>query len=58
MRSENGYIEFNTVFGSPYDDKVLDLEVSFNGIYMLALINSPFLPHRDSDKQWKTQNSK
>ena len=32
--------------------------ITFNGPHLLALIGSPFLPHRDSDKQWKTQNSK
>jgi hypothetical protein len=47
-------IDFQQIFGSPKDDKVLDLGVSFNGIYIYAMINGPFLPHRDNDKQWKT----
>jgi hypothetical protein len=50
MRSENGVISFKQIFGSPKDDKVLDLSVSFNGVYMYAHINGPFLPHRDNDK--------
>lgn len=29
------------------------MAVSFNGIYIYAKINGPFLPHRDGDKQWK-----
>jgi len=33
---------------------VLDLAVSFNGVYLYAHINGPFKPHRDNDKQWKT----
>jgi hypothetical protein len=54
MRSENGVIAFKQIFGSPQDDKVLDMGISFNGIYLYAMINGPFLPHRDNDKQWKT----
>lgn len=54
MRSENGVISLSEIFGSTGDDKVLDLAVSFNGIYMYAHINGPFMPHRDNDKQWKT----
>lgn len=50
LRVENGYIAANTTFGSPYDDIVFDLEVSYNGIYLLALINGPFLPHRMVNK--------
>lgn len=53
MRSENGVISFKQIFGSPGDDKALDMAVSFNGIYIYAMINGPFLPHRDGDKQWK-----
>lgn len=30
------------------------MAVSFNGVYLYAMINGPFLPHRDGDKQWKT----
>ena len=30
------------------------MAVNFNGIYLYAMINGPFLPHRDNDKQWKT----
>lgn len=54
MRSENGMLELSEIFGSPKDDKLLDIGVSFNGIYLYAMINGPFLPHRDNDKQWKT----
>lgn len=50
MRSENGYIEYSEIFGSPSDDKALDLVITFNGPHLLALINGPFLPHRDLDK--------
>jgi hypothetical protein len=57
MRSENGVIEYKQIFGSPKEDKVLDMAVSFNGIYLYAMINGPFLPHRDGDKQWKTLGS-
>lgn len=48
MRSENGYIEKAIVFGSPSDDKAFDLVITFSGPHLLALINSPFLPHRDT----------
>jgi hypothetical protein len=54
MRSENGVISYKQIFGSPGDDKALDMAVSFNGIYIYAMINAPFMPHRDGDKQWKT----
>ena len=54
MRSENGVISLQQIFGSTGDDKILDLAISFNGIYMYAHINGPFNPHRDNDKQWKT----
>jgi hypothetical protein len=54
MRSENGVIENSIVFGSPKDDKVLDMAVNFNGVFLYAMINGPFMPHRDNDKQWKT----
>jgi hypothetical protein len=54
MRQENGVIEYKQIFGSPEDDKALDMAVSFNGIYIYAMINGPFMPHRDGDKQWKT----
>jgi hypothetical protein len=54
MRSENGVIESDIIFGSPKDDKVLDMAVNFNGVYLYAMINGPFMPHRDNDKQWKT----
>ena len=30
------------------------MAVSFNGVYIYAMINGPFMPHRDNDKQWKT----
>ena len=30
------------------------MAVNFNGVYLYAMINGPFLPHRDNDKQWKT----
>ena len=36
MRTENGYIEFNQTFGSPSDDRVLDMEVTYNGVVLLA----------------------
>eukprot|EP00347_Sterkiella_histriomuscorum_P007679 403347989 len=58
LRSENGFIEKKDIYGSPSDDKALDLVVTYQGLHLLALINNPFLPHRDADKQWKTQNSK
>ena len=54
MRSENGVIENSIVFGSPKDDKVLDMAVNFKGVFLYAMINGPFMPHRDNDKQWKT----
>jgi hypothetical protein len=54
MRSENGVIENAQIFGSPFEDKVLDIAASFNGVYLYAMINGPFLPHRDNDKQWQT----
>jgi hypothetical protein len=50
MRSENGVIESSIIFGSPKDDKVLDMAVNFNGVYLYAMINGPFMPHRDNDK--------
>ncbi len=57
MRSENGVIQYKEIFGSAKDDKVLDMAVSFNGVYLFAMINGPFNPHRDNDKQWKTIGS-
>jgi hypothetical protein len=48
MRSENGFLITNKTLGSPSDDYALDIEITYNGIVILALINSPFLPHRDS----------
>ena len=50
LRSETGVISHEEIFGSTGDDKILDLAVSFNGIYMYAHINGPFNPHRDNDK--------
>jgi hypothetical protein len=58
LRSENGYVEFSEIFGSPSMDTALDLVVTFNGPILLALVGNPFLPHRDGDKQWRTQNTK
>ncbi len=54
LRSENGVIEFQQIFGSPKDDKALDMGISFNGVYIYGMINGPFMPHRDGDKWWKT----
>jgi hypothetical protein len=53
VRSENGVIENSMVFGSPKDDKVLDIAVNFNGVFLYAMINGPFMPHIDNEKQWK-----
>lgn len=50
LRTENGVVEVNKVLGSPGDDKALSMGVSFNGVYIYALINGPFNPHRDNTK--------
>ena len=42
MRSENGVVIFKQIFGSPGDDKVLDMSVTFNGVYLYAMIYGPF----------------
>ena len=54
LRSENGVTEANKVLGSPGVDQALNIGVSFNGVYIYALINGPFNPHRDNTKQWET----
>lgn len=33
------------------------MAVSFNGIYIYAMINGPFQPHRENNKWWKTIGS-
>lgn len=35
-------------------DTAIDVGVSFNGVYIYAMINGPFLPHRKNDMQWET----
>jgi hypothetical protein len=39
IRALNGVIELKKIFGSPKDDKILDLRITFNGIYVLAYMN-------------------
>jgi len=50
LRSENGYVEYHDIYGSPVNDQAYDLVITFNGPLLLAMIGNPFLPHRDSDK--------
>jgi hypothetical protein len=40
IRSLNGVIEVQKIFGSPSDDKILDLRITFNGLYVLAYMNN------------------
>lgn len=52
MRTSNGFIEKHKKFGSPQDDKILDLVVNFNGLFILAQINNDLFPHKSNDKIW------
>ncbi|CDW88139.1 neurohypophysial n-terminal domain containing protein [Stylonychia lemnae] len=57
LRASNGYIESQIIYGSPKDDRIFDLKITFTGLYILALIDDQFMPHKDNDKMWGTQNS-
>lgn len=39
IRALNGVIEVQKIFGSPLDDKILDLRITYNGLYVLAFMN-------------------
>lgn len=52
IRSLNGVIEVHKIFGSPMDDKILDLRITFNGLYVLAYMNDQMLPHKYNDRVW------
>jgi hypothetical protein len=54
IRSLNGVIEVQKIFGSPLDDKILDLRITFNGLYVLAYMNDQLLPHKYNDRIWAT----
>jgi hypothetical protein len=54
MRCKNGYTEKSKIFGSPSDEFVYDVKITYNGIYILALINNGLLPHKYNDKIWQT----
>lgn len=58
IRTLNGVIELQKIFGSPGDDKILDLRITFNGLYVLAYMNDQLLPHKFNDRIWQTQNGK
>lgn len=57
LRASNGDIESQLVYGSSKDDRIFDLKITFTGLYILAMIDNEFLPHKDNDKMWGTQNS-
>lgn len=54
LRALNGVIETSTIFGSPGNDLVQDFRITFLGLYVLAVIDDQFLPHRFNDKIWST----
>jgi len=54
MRASNGVVETSKIFGSARDDRIFDLKITFNGLYILALINNNFMPHKFNDRIWTT----
>ena len=57
LRASNGEIESKQVFGSPTEDKALDIQVTAQGIFILAKIGDTFLPNPTSGNHWKTLGS-
>ena len=56
IRAENGFIDSKQVLGSPTADVALDMQITSQGIYILARIGTSFLPHAGG-KIYQTQNS-
>ena len=54
IRIDNGKVVSKKIFGSPSDDKALDIEASTAGIYIMAIIGDNFLSHPTSGSIWQT----
>lgn len=54
IRSDNGYIVTKKIFGSPQEDKALDIVATTAGVYLMAVISDNFLPYPIAGNIWHT----
>lgn len=54
IRSDNGHIVSKKIFGSPKEDKALDIVATTAGVYLMTVINDNFLPHPVAGNIWQT----